>query len=570
MIRLLPPGLLLAVLAGCASTPATKPPMQFEDLEIAARGTGEDPRGTAEFHILAGEMAASREQPAVAAEHFARALDRYPDPQLAARATGLALAGQNPALALQMARRWVALAPDEARAREVLLRLYLRENRIDEACDTASSLVEDHAGGLDDGLRSVAHTMGQELEHGEAALAVMACLRDGYPGQVGAHVGDALLALRFEDYARARQSAQRALELDPAAEDAGLLLVSALLKSGQAEAAEQQARRLIERSRDADEMRLRYSRLLIEAGDKDRARAELERALDTNPKFAEARYILALLLLESGDADAAAPHFQALLAAGERRSESAYYLGRIHEQRGDLESALAMYERVSNGNQALDAASRRAAILGRLGRVLEAHALYTQLRQQFPQLTDEFVLAESAMLTEAGHAERALALLEEALQQQPDDPDLLYGRSLVYERLGRIDAAERDLRAMIQANPDDARALNALGYMLSVHTTRFTEALALIEKAYRLQPDDAAVIDSLGWVRFRMGDTETALALLQRAWQAMPDPEIAAHLGEVLWSLGRREDARRVWQQALERAPAHPVLRGTIERLTTQ
>ena len=567
LLRSLAPGASALLLCACATTAVDHRP-QFSDLQVATEVSGEDPDGTAEYHILAGEMAASREEPAAAARHFQQALDRFADPRLAARATALALAAKDEELAITLAQRWSALQPDESHAREVLLRLNLRRGRLAEALETASALVTDHAGGIDDGLRSVAQTIGQETEHGDAAQLVMGQLVAAYPERAAAHYAYGVLALRFGKLERGTAAAEAALALDPASDEAQLLLISALLKSGDTERAEREANTLIARAEDPQETRLHYSRLLLESDHRELARAQLQRAIADDAEDAEARYILGLLLLESGDLDGARSQMEAVMESGQRRSESAYYLGRIAEQQQRHEDALALYSRVSNGNQALDAASRRAGLLGRLGRFEEAHALYTQLRRQFPQLNTEFTLSESAMLSESGRRQEALALLNRAIEAEPDDMDLRYGRSLVYEQLDRLADAEADLRHMIARNADDARALNALGYMLTVHTTRYREALALIERAYALTPEDAAVIDSLGWVQYRLGDVDRAHQYLLQAWKRMPDPEIAAHLGEVLWVMGRQDDARSDWQLALQRYPDHGVLRESVELLT--
>jgi Flp pilus assembly protein TadD len=164
--------------------------------------------------------------------------------------------------------------------------------------------------------------------------------------------------------------------------------------------------------------------------------------------------------------------------------------------------------------------------------------------------------------------DQLLGSYDQALREHPAEPDLLYGRSLVHERLQDVGAAEADLRRILQDDADDARAMNALGYMLTVHTERLDEARKLIKRALELSPDDAAVIDSMGWVEFRQGRPHEALALLEKAFSKNQDPEIAAHLGEVLWTLGRRDQARAIWEAALTRDPEHRVLRDTVDRLS--
>jgi Flp pilus assembly protein TadD len=190
------------------------------------------------------------------------------------------------------------------------------------------------------------------------------------------------------------------------------------------------------------------------------------------------------------------------------------------------------------------------------------------MRREMPMFGTRFFLAEGEMLLEAGAGDQALQLYQDALKEIPDDTDLLYGRSLVHERLKNIGEAEADLRRILAKDKDDARAMNALGYMLVVHTSRLDEARKLVTRALEITPEDATVIDSLGWIEYRQGKVNEARTLLQKAFDKVPDPEIAAHLGEVLWVLGEKDRARKIWEGALTRDPDHRVLKETVERLT--
>lgn len=562
-----PLALAACLLSGCATVtppPAAEP--AYGDLEVATRGTGPDPAAAPEYHVLAGELAAARGEPLLAARHLALALERYGEPKLAARAAGLALAGGDEPLALRMAERWAQLAPRERNALSVLLRLQLRAGD-DRAADTARQLLA-LAEEPGQGLRDVAHTMAQEEAHLDAALQVMETLAAEHADAPQAWIGVALIARRAEDFARAERAARRALALDPTSEDAGLLLAGALLSQGRGDEADATVTAMLQASDDAAHLALRWARMLLEAGEREQAHAVLERAVAAEPQASEPRYVLSLLLLEQGQVAAAREHLERVLASGERRSEAAWYLGRIAEMEGRLEQALDYYAQVTTGNQALEAAARRAAILGRLGRVLEARTLFARLKARYPDLAIQLTLSEAQMLIDIGDPPQALDLLDAALEQFPDDRDLRYSRALALEAAGRVDEAERVLRQLLAEQEDDARVLNALGYMLTVHSDRLAEARALIERAYALEPDDAAIIDSLGWVRFRMGELDAALELLARAWQQGPHPEIGAHYGEALWVAGRRDEAREVWRRALQLDGDHAVLRETIRRLT--
>jgi tetratricopeptide (TPR) repeat protein len=206
-------------------------------------------------------------------------------------------------------------------------------------------------------------------------------------------------------------------------------------------------------------------------------------------------------------------------------------------------------------------------MLAKLGRLTEARNLLESLAEQFPPLAERFIMAEGEILLDAGDYDQALELYDSALKDTPDDPDVLYSRSLVYERMSRIGDAEADLRKILDHTPDDARALNALGYTLIVHTDRLDEADKLVSRALELTPDDPAIIDSMGWLRFRQGRAKDALPLLQKAYARFPDPEVAAHLGEVLWALGERNQAQSILGEASRSDPDNVQLRDTLKRL---
>jgi tetratricopeptide (TPR) repeat protein len=546
-------GLLLAA-SGCA---------------VAGEPRFSSARAKAQYHVMIGEMAAQRRQPELAAQEFLKALEVSPQAELAMRAASLALAAKNEPLALKAARRWQELAPGEADPREAVARLALRAGKRDETLKQCEALVRGHAGGPEEGLRQVAQVLSQEGGKKEDALAVMDQLRRKWPDLAGGWHAQSLLALRFNDIALAEKSAREALRLAPDSRDSLMLLVGVLVKKGDIAGADAGMDGLLKADgADTADLRMGYARLLLEAEQLDAARRQFEALLAEHPEAREPRFALGLLELEREDLDAAEPHFKKLLDAPEFAARAAYYLGRIEDSRRNPAGAIEWYEKVTEGEQALEALTRRALALGKLGRVDEGRRILIEVRRELPAFASRFYLAEGELLLEAGAGAEALALYEQALREHPDEPDLLYGRSLVHERMKDVGAAEADQRRILRADAEDSRAMNALGYLLTVHTERLDEARKLIARALELSPDDAAVIDSMGWVEFRQGRHQQALALLEKAFGKAKDPEIAAHLGEVLWTLGRRDQARAVWDAALTRDPDHPVLRDTVQRLT--
>ena len=276
---------------------------------------------------------------------------------------------------------------------------------------------------------------------------------------------------------------------------------------------------------------------------------------------------LGLLAAETRQFDLAETYFLDLVKRNVRLADAYFELGRIEEQRGNYAKAKEWYGRVAGEDRTLTARMRIGVTLAKAGdptAVVSQH--FDALRRANPQNSIMLYLAEAEALREAERFQEAFDVLDRALQLHSNDKDLLYARALLAERIDRLDVLERDLRAIIAADPKNGQALNALGYTLADRTDRYPEALGYIEQALAVLPDDAAVLDSMGWVQYRLGDYPKALDYLRRAYQTNPDAEIAAHLGEALWVSGQREEAKKIWREARRKTPDSRHLRQLQER----
>lgn len=581
----LPLGAFLALLGGCAVFPnapatAAEQDPQTQPVEPSAADRGPQASSTASlpsassqarYHVMVGEMAAGRQQPALAAEEFLKALETNPDAHLAARATSLAASAGREDLALQAARRWQQADPKSLDAREALARLALRAGKDEEAFSQCETIVRDHPGGVDDGLRHVALLLAQEPTHADAAMAVMDRVVAEYSSRPFAQTARALLAYKLGRDDAAEQSARAALRADPGSRDAATLLAGTLTRKGDIGEAAIVIDGLAKGAKspqDAADLRLGFVKMLVEANQRDAARAQLETILTLVPSNSDARLALGLLAMQERRLDEAEAQFRVLAKSADKQNEGDYFLGRVYETRGQAQQALDEYEKVTGGDQTLDALVRRGTMLGRLNRIDEARQLFGQLRRQYPPLAEQFYSAEGEMLIDCGRPRDALDLYTAALKENPDSTELLYSRALTFDRLNKTAEAEQDLHTLLSASPGNARALNALGYMLTEHGERYDEARTLIAKALQLTPNDPAVMDSMGWVEFKLGHAKEALEFLQKAFGLFPDPEIAAHLGEVLWTTGDKDQARSVWNAVLKTAPNDPNVTATIKRLT--
>lgn len=332
-----------------------------------------------------------------------------------------------------------------------------------------------------------------------------------------------------------------------------------------------QARRVLRRGvRDWPEdraLRMSYARLLIQEQEFGAAREQFRSLVEREPEDWETWYSIALLDMEMENYAAAADSLERLLQVDQRADESRYYLGFVYAQMDELDTAIDYYRQVRIGTNNYLAAQQEATRLAvRLGRLADAHAwLQSQSRGQ-PRLEILFTTIESSVLIQAGHPEAAGELLATALNKYPNETDLLFARVLLSDSQGDQAASERDLRQIIRMQPEDSRALNHLGYMLADQTERHAEALELIERAIAVSPDDPAIIDSLGWAQYKLGRYPEALRNLRRAYALFPDHEVASHLGEVLWQMGREDEAVAVWEEALQERPDSELIADVMER----
>jgi tetratricopeptide (TPR) repeat protein len=313
-------------------------------------------------------------------------------------------------------------------------------------------------------------------------------------------------------------------------------------------------------------VRLNYARLLVADKRSAEARAQFEELARRFEKDADATYAVALLAFQSKEYAIAEANLKRLLELGFRDPDSARFaLGQIAEEQKDWPRAIEWFKTVQGGELALGARVRIASAIAKQGRLEEARA-YLHAAGGNGNPPAQLLVAESQLLREANRNKEAFELLGGALSKTPDQPDLLYDHALTAEKLDRFDVLESSLKRLIQLRPDYAHAYNALGYSYADRNIRLGEAKQLIEKAIQLAPEDLFIVDSLGWVLYRMGDLKAAVVHLRRAWSGRPDGEIGAHLGEVLWTLGERDEAQRIWQEALKLSPDNETLQKTLKR----
>lgn len=309
-------------------------------------------------------------------------------------------------------------------------------------------------------------------------------------------------------------------------------------------------------------------RLLVDLNRLEDARSAFASLLQASPDDDELRLSLALICLELESWPEAIYYLQELIERGAYTDSARFNLGRAYEQTGEPQQALEQYAQVGAGNDYLPAQLRMARILVDQQRIDDMRQRLAQSRLEEPDYAVQLYLLEAELLAELNQVDPAWQLLQQALEEQPDNHNLLYSRAMLAEKRGDLLLMEHDLRQIIEQQPDNAAALNALGYTLADRTTRYDEALELIQSAHRLDPDDPAIVDSLGWVHYRLGNLDEAERLLREAFERFPDHEVGAHLGEVLWQNGKRREARAIWKKVIKESPDSSILRDTLLRLT--
>ncbi len=565
--------ILSLLLCSCATRPAG--PAADGEGQVAAAGepAGAEPGqeqlqptdADAMYHVFAGEVLGAEGDMRSAADEYLEAAMESDDPEVAARATRIALAAQAWQHAAMASDRWVLLQPDNIEARQTAARAMIVVGDYVGA--------EHHLGGI---LAQLRHDRGQ-------AWAMVAGLlsTSGNPDRSGQvlerlieenQAGDdpdalyarsQFLAARRQ-LAEAAELAARILRLAPERAEfhawAGRLAVNL----GQESEARSHYRDAWELDVSNQRIAMAYAELLSRNGEGERIQEVLS-ALEDAPAIRLARVAFAL---EAGLDELAVEIYQGFQDANYPDPlEHAFQAAQAAELLERRAEATQWYSRVTSGERMLVSALRRAYLTAEAGDLAEARNQLSSLRLQHDSdIVRESFLAESEILLNADLPGDAFDLLSGALEVIPGDSQLLYGRAMVAVQLDRLSEAESDLRRIIEQDPQNAAALNALGYTLADRMERYEEAEQLIRAAFELQPEEASIIDSMGWVAFRLGRFEEAETYLREALQRDDNAEIAAHLGEVLWALERRTEAVEVWQEALESDPDNAVLNETMAR----
>jgi tetratricopeptide (TPR) repeat protein len=518
------------------------------------------------YDFLLGEIALQRGDLALAARTYLDLARRTRDPRVARRAVEVANQARDTELALQAARLWHEIEPASAHSLQVLAATLVAAKRVDEAAPVLEKLFAAEGVSRENAFMQANRLLGGSADKA-ANLRVIRRLAAKYPDLPQAHFAVAQAALIAGDDAAAVAAAREAQKLRPEWELAVLLEAQVLQKRSNAEAAKRLGS-FIEAYPNSREARLSYARLLVLEKRLPEARKQFEAVAASNPKNAEVIYAVGLLAFQVKDYAAAEDYMKRVLGLNHRDPEGVrYLLGQIAEEQKHWPRAVEWYESIQDGDHVMPARMRTANAIAKQGRLDEARAFLRRVAEENPGEQAQLTVTEAQLLRDAQRPADAFDLLSQALAKTPEQPDLLYDLALTAEKLERFDLLEKHLRDLIRIKPDHAHAYNALGYSFAERNLRLPEARKLIERALEISPEDYFIIDSLGWVLYREGDLKGAARELRRAYAGRPDAEIGAHLGEVLWVMGERDEARRIWDESLKAGPDNETLNKTIKRL---
>ncbi len=525
------------------------------------------------FRYLSAEIAMQRGNAFAAYATMLSIARSTSDPRLARRATEMAMSGSLPAEALKAARVWHEIAPHSEEASQVLLSLQLQSNRADEAKQSLATMLSSSSPTtLPLAIGNVQRLLSRLPDRARAA-SLLKELLEPYRDALDARLALAQMAMVSGDRAAAIKELQNTLTKFPASEIAALML--AQITEDKAEATKTLVD-FLKKNPKAREVRLAYSRMLFEQGKIADAKKEFKTLLQQTPNDQTALYALGLLSAQANEMADAEKYLSTYIGNlkdqpdRERDATQALMvLAQIAEDRNDEAGVMKWLQMVPVLGQsgAVNATIKRAQLQAKAGKLDEARKLLNEADVNNDDERVKLIIGEAQLLKESGKFGDAMRLLEDALELYKNNIDLLYELAMLAEKNQQFDLMESTLRKVIQLAPDSQHAYNALGYSLADRNLRLQEAYDLIKKALSLAPEDPFIMDSMGWVEFRLGRLEKAEELLKRAFAIKADPEIAAHLGEVLWVLGREDEAKKLWRNAGGKDSKNDTLKSTLKRL---
>ncbi|WP_342665872.1 tetratricopeptide repeat protein [Methylomicrobium lacus] len=562
------------VLNGCASspekqqesvTPAASAPSIKKELPKRTEAKTEIDQDVL-FMLMSAEIAGQRGQYELAYEGYIEAAKRVKDPKPAERAAMIAMYLKDAKKLKKSLAIWLKKEPQNLTARKLAVLASLKDGDKQKTQEHLSAMLDSDPAGFESAVLELANALQDE---GKLPIVydALEALSAQKPNQAIIHYLQAIIAMQMKDQGLAERKVEQALKLQPEWDKALAFQAQIAVMSGDFPKAVGFLRNVYLKYPDNQKIGKMLAQLLIKTGDYDEAGKVYQKLVEKDPKDFESSLALALVHMQLDREKEAEEILKKLLDQDEWREQARFYLGKLEEKRDNLKKALNWYDQVREEPFSFEADIAAVNLLARDKQYDEAGSRLQTMRDSFPKEKTRIILMQAELLNQQKHYQEAYDVLTSALAEQPDSRELLYTRALIAERIGKLDVLESDLKKILAQYPDNAEALNALGYTLLGFPTRLTEAETYLQQALKLQPDEPVILDSYGWLLFKQGKAEKALEYLEQAYAKQKENEIAAHLAEVLWSLGRKDEARKLFDKAFKAAPEDEYLLDFKQRI---
>lgn len=517
------------------------------------------------YEFLLGDIAAQRGKSELAAQAYFDLAKTTRDPRVARRAAQLAYEARQFDLAVETFKLWEELEPASPLAKQMSLSLLLSGGKLKEARPYLDEILRKEPANAGRALMSIYPLLARTADK-SAALDWLIEVTHPYPNMAEGHWAIAQAASTAGKNELALAEIQQAVKLKPDWDMAAVFEAELYMRSEPSKGLAL-LKNFLNAHPDNNELRLYYARALLNQKQFAASREEFQHLLNDRPDSPDLAFAIALISMQMGEyARAERELQQALTKGGKEESTVHYYLAQLNEARQNDTVALEHYRQVSDGEYTYAARLREVALLDKLGKLNEARDALHRATAKNDQQRVQLILIDAQLLREDKQYDASYQVLTQGLAKFPANPDLLYQAAMAADKLSRFDMLEQLIHKLMKVAPENAHAYNALGYSLLDRNVRIPEAIKLIEKAYQLAPEDTAIIDSMGWGHYRLGNLDKSAEFLKRAFTANPDPEIAAHLGEVLWVRGEKEAARKVWLDSAKTNPDNETLKAVMKR----
>ena len=549
---------ILFSLAGCAATPEKAPDVDVNLVPSESIVAGINHNTVIDEEVLyllmAAELAGQRNQYDLALDAYLQAAKRVDDPRIAERAVKIGLFLKDERRTQEALAVWLEKDGKNLGARKFALLLAIKNANRNSALENINAMLQEDPAGFEAGLLELIKLFEKE-GRAQFTYDVLEEVSKQQPTQVSVLFLQAVLATMLPDNALAQEKISKALELQPDWNKAVIFQAQLAGRTGDLMKARRYLEKAVKQAPEDLQLRKMLIEVLVNTEAYDDAIRVCQNVLDEKPDDAESLFSIALIYAQQNQLDRAENYLEKLLSNPEWRDQASFYLGKLEMQKRRPEKALAWFDKVVDSRMAFDADMAGLSIVMNLKRQDEVEQRVLRMENKYPEQRLRILTTKAEFLNQQGDYQQAFDVLSAVLKEGPDNRDVLYARALVAEKMDRIDLLEEDLLSILRKNPDDVGALNAMGYTLTDKTERYDEAEKYLKRAIELQPNEAVVIDSYGWLLFKKGQAEQALVYLQQAYEKQAENEIAAHLIEALWSVGSKKEAKELFDSIYKKSP---------------